>query len=101
MSLFAAVAPLALVLGLLGGLLWWLRRAARSRAAAGRQIRLVETVDLGPGQRLHLIEWSGRGLLVASTSQRCELLCEMETLPAEQPAEQSSWAVSLAERMRK
>ncbi len=100
MSLLATVVQLVLVLGLLGSLVWWLRRAARRRTAAGRQVRIVETVELGPGQRLHVIEWSGRGLLVASTAKRCYVLGEMETLPAEPPAEEASWAAALASRMQ-
>jgi flagellar protein FliO/FliZ len=75
-----AVLSLAMVFGLMGGLLWWLRRFSARGRGANRHIRVVETVELGPGKCLHLVELAGRGLLVGSTGQRCELLCEVENL---------------------
>ncbi len=101
MSLLAAVAPLALVLGLLMALLWWLRRATARSAPGGRYIQVLETVDLAPGRSLHLVALSGRGLVVASTAQRCELLCELETLPAAKPAAEAPWAGVWLARLRK
>lgn len=79
--MLTSIASLALVIGMLAGVLWWLRRLA-PRAGTGRHLRVIESVPLGPGQSLHLVELAGRGLLVASSRDRCELLCEMDTLPA-------------------
>ncbi len=103
MNFLTSVAPLAIVLAMLAGVLWWLRWASRTQGgrASGRFIRVVETVELGAGRCLHLIEIGGRGLLVASTSQRCELLSELETLPAEKPIEDVSWIEVLRGRLRK
>ena len=81
--MLSAVAPMALVLGLLGGLLWWLRRMARAKQSSGRHLRVIETVELAPGRSLHLIEVGGRGLVVASSAQRCELVAELDSLPRE------------------
>lgn len=101
MSLLAAVAPLAIVFGGLGALVWWLRRAAGRNGASGRYIQLVETVELAPGRSLHLVALGGRGLVVASTAQRCELVCELDTLPEERRAEESSWAEAWLGRLRR
>ena len=81
--MFASIASLALVIGMLAGVLWWLRRLA-PRAGAGRHLRVIESVSLGPGQSLHLLRLADRGLLVASSRDRCELLCELDTLPADE-----------------
>ncbi len=75
-----SVISLALVLGMLAGLLWWLRRMA-ARSSSGRYVQVIETVALGPHQSLHLVRLGNRTLLLASTPQRCELLSEMEGEP--------------------
>ncbi len=103
MNLFGSILPLVIVLALLAGVLWWLRWASRAHAgrASGRLIRVVETVDLGAGRCLHLVELGGRGLLLASTSQRCELISELETLPIEKPLEDVSWIEVLRARLKR
>lgn len=101
MSLLAAIAPLAMVFGGLGALLWWLRRAAARSGGSGRYIQLVETVELAPGRSLHLVALGGRGLVVASTAQRCELVCELDSLPDEKRAEEPSWAEAWVARLRR
>ena len=105
MSLLASIAPLVVVLGMLAALLWWLRRTAAgagARAGArGRYIQLVETVELGPGRCLHLITLGERALVVASTAQRCDLLCELENLPAEKPVQQTAWTELWLSRLRR
>ncbi len=58
---------------------------------------MIESVALGPGQALHLVRLAGRGLLVAATRERCELLCELEAPPPELPAP-GSWRELLAAR---
>ena len=105
MSLFTSIAPLLLVLAMLAGLLWWLRWTAgaqmRRGRASGRHIQVIETVELGPGRCLHLVELGGRGLLVASTSQRCDLLCELDSIPAEKPGKDPAWVDSLFSRLKR
>lgn len=80
--MLSTAVSLTLALALLAGLLWWLRRMAAAGLGRQRHIHVIETVHLGPGKCLHLVELAGRGLLVAATAQRCELLCELENLPA-------------------
>lgn len=108
--MLTSLLSLGLVLGTLAGLLWWLRRVAGRGPAAhhpgrgsGGRLRVIETVDLAPGRCLHLIEIGGRGLVVASTAQSCELVCELEAVPVEQPAveDDPSWFGGLVTRWRR
>ncbi|HYM10973.1 MAG TPA: flagellar biosynthetic protein FliO [Bryobacterales bacterium] len=105
--MLTSLLSLGLVLGTLVALLWWVRRMAGrggamagAGSAAGRHLRVIETVDLAPGRSLHLIELGGRGLVVASTPQSCELICELEAVPIEQPAveDEPSWLGKLMGR---
>ncbi|MGH9659185.1 MAG: flagellar biosynthetic protein FliO [Bryobacteraceae bacterium] len=73
------------VLALLGGALWWLRRAGFARLGGlalpgrrGHRLEVVESRPLGPGQAVHLIRAGDRALLLAATQAGCTLL---ETRP--------------------
>lgn len=101
MSPIVTVAPLVLVLGTLVALLWWLRRASGRGPASGRHIQVVESISLGPGQSLHLVKLGDRGLLVASTAQRCDLVCEIENVPEPAPAATPAFVDALRRRMGK
>ena len=81
--MLGSIASVALVLGLLAGLLWWLRRVAGGGGAAGRHIRVIETVSLGPNRSLHLVKVGGRGLLIASSPEHCGLISELAEFPEE------------------
>ena len=81
---------MCLVLGLLGGALWWLRRkgvAQFSRPGFGkggdRKMHLMEKLPLSPGHSLHLVRIGDRMLLVASSPGGCALL---EALPGDGPS---------------
>ena len=71
---------MCLVLGLLGGALWWLRRKGFARFStpvfgkSERQMQLLERLPLSPGHALHLVRVEGRTLLVASSPGGCALL---------------------------
>jgi flagellar biogenesis protein FliO len=71
---------MCLVLGLLGGGLWWLRRkgvAKFSRPGFGkseRRMQLMEKLSLAPGHSLHLVRVGDRTLLVALSPGSCALL---------------------------
>lgn len=95
--MLASIASLVLVIGMLAGVLWWLRRLA-PRAGAGKHIRVVESVPLGPGQSLHLVRLADRGLLLAASRDRCELLCELDSLPVEEGVVEPSWRQVLRAR---
>lgn len=75
------------VLCLLGGTLWWLRRRGYATAATGRRgarrMELLERLPLGPQHTLHLVR-IGRTVAVVSCSPGgCALL---QTVPAEENA---------------
>ena len=75
---------LALLLPLIGLLIWGSlkltqRMQARLGAAPGgraRSVRVVETVMLAPGQKLAVIEFRGREILVSATRQGLTRLAE-------------------------
>ena len=100
-EMLASVVSLALVLGMLAALLWWLRRVSQRGAGPGRHIRVIETVAVGRDQYLHLVRLADRGLLIASGPRGAELICELETLPAQEAAPpESSWLELFRTRLR-
>ena len=69
------------VLGLLGGTLWWLRRRGMvywgARAAAGgrsKRLRAIERLPLTPQHSLHVVEVEGRTVLIATSPGGCSIL---------------------------
>ena len=73
------MAALVLVLSLLGGALWVLRRRSGIGALTlsrprDRRVECLERVALGPQHALHLVRLGDRGLLVASFPAGCALL---------------------------
>jgi flagellar biogenesis protein FliO len=83
MDVIREIAAVALVFGLLGALLWRLRRRGIAGVLAlgrprERQLECVERLALGPQHAIHLIRLGGRGLLVASSPAGCAL---MESFP--------------------
>lgn len=78
--LWDVVVKTALVLALLYGVLWLVRRyygrgAAPSRGAA---IVLMQSAQLGPGRSLHLVGVGSKTLLLGATSQQVSLLAELD-----------------------
>lgn len=70
-----------LVLGLLGGALWWLRRKGmaqfplKTRASGkARSMRVVERLALTPQHSLHLVSVKGRTVLIAVSPGGCSVL---------------------------
>ena len=81
MDLARDLGAVVLVLAILGGTLWALRRAGavrwrapgRARMRRGR-VELVERVALSPQHALHLVRLGSRALLIASHAGGCTLL---------------------------
>jgi flagellar biogenesis protein FliO len=73
----------AVVLGLLGAALWWLRRrgyaAVMPGRRAGRKMETIERLPLSPQHTLHLVRIGGTALLVACSPAGCVLL---QSVPA-------------------
>jgi len=83
METIRQIAAVAVVLGLLCGLLWLQKHrgvlALRPLAhVRGRRMVCVERLQLGSQHAIHLIRLGGRGLLVASSPSGCAL---MESFP--------------------
>ncbi len=71
------LASLVLVFGLMGALLWLLRRMQNKlQAGAGgqRQLRLLETLSVGPRQKIVLMEVDGQRLVVGVSPQQMQAL---------------------------
>lgn len=66
MDMLRFAGSLVLVLGLLGGLLWGLKRMQSGvRLGAGsRQLRVIEAVSVGPRQKIVLVRVGEREVLV-------------------------------------
>ena len=67
---------LALVFGLLGGLLLLVRKLSGVASANGRHLKVIETATLSPGRTVALVQVAGRCLLLGSTGERIERLAE-------------------------
>ena len=83
MEVIQQMAAVGLVLLLLAGSLWVLRRRgfaaiAISGKPSERRLRSLERLPLGPQHTLHLVRVDGRELLVASSGAGCSLI---ERLP--------------------
>ena len=79
MDVIGQLAAVAGVLGLLGGVLWWLRRRGfagvlAARRPAGRKLECLERLTLGPQHTLHLVRVGDTALLVASSPGGCALV---------------------------
>ena len=79
----------ALVLVLLYGVLWVIRRYYGKPGVSrrGTSLLVVQSAQLGPGRSVHLIGVGGRLLLVGATSQQVSLLVEVEATETEMEAE--------------
>ncbi len=81
---------LAVVLPLIAGLAWASLKLARrmekrfSPTGGERSVRIIETQWLGPGQRIAVLEFRGREILVSASKQGLVRLAE---LPARSAAE--------------
>jgi len=82
-----------LVLGLLGGTLYWLRSKGLARfnvqgmgRAGGRRMQTIERLVLTQQHSLHLVSVSGRVLLIAVSPGGCSVLDQGITLEEKQVA---------------
>jgi flagellar biogenesis protein FliO len=79
MDALQEIAAVAAVLGLLGAVLWLLRRRGIAGILPlgkphGRRLECVERLALSPHHALHLIRLGDRGLLVTSSPGACALI---------------------------
>jgi len=78
--LWDVISKTALVLALLYGTLWAVRRLNRGveGTRGGPSIQVIHSAHLGPGRSVHLLGVGDRVILVGATSQQISLLTEME-----------------------
>ena len=69
------------VLGLLGAVLWWLRRRGMAQFAfktpgggKRRSIQVIERMSLTPQHSLHLVRVANRTMLIAASPSGCSIL---------------------------
>ena len=84
-----AVAGLIVVIGLLGGVIWMLRRGSFGLAGGrGRTAIAIETAtSLGERRSLVIVKVEGRRLLLGLTPQAVSLVSELAPVPADPTAE--------------
>lgn len=82
-----------LVLGLLGGTLWWLRRKGMAQfgfktpgGGKRKSIQVIERTALTPQHSLHLVKVADRTVLIAASPAGCSIL-EGFTEPVNERAE--------------
>ncbi|MCW7753805.1 flagellar biosynthetic protein FliO [Desulfobotulus sp. H1] len=90
---------LLLVLALLILTLYLLRRLSTFRGTAGR-IRMVETLQLGPKERVVLIDYQGRELLLGVTPSSIQNLGEFEKTAPEETERSGPGFSSFLSRIR-
>jgi len=77
MDVILQFAKVALVLVLLSGALWWLRRSGLAqwrRTRPGQMMEVIESRTLGPGHTLHLVRVADRAMALATHGAGCTLL---------------------------
>jgi flagellar protein FliO/FliZ len=110
--LLSAVLSFVFVLGLLLATLWFVRtRGIGVGAMQGKNLRVVNSLRLGPKHRLDVIEYEGKRLLLGVAADQITLLDNQqldsasETAPADDAADpaaatQSAWG-SFAGQLRR
>jgi flagellar protein FliO/FliZ len=74
------LASFALVLALLGATLWVLRRmGGRGMRVQGRRLAIVESIWLGPRQRVAIVRVDDQDLVIAVSQQQVTLLATLPT----------------------
>jgi len=66
------------VIVVLGLAIWWLRRRLQPGSARGSGARVLPVAMLGTRERIAVVEFEGRRLLVGVTPQQITLLCELD-----------------------
>ncbi len=66
------------VIVVLGLAIWWLRRRLQPGSARGSGARVLPVAMLGTRERIAVVEFEGRRLLVGVTPQQITMLCELD-----------------------
>jgi flagellar protein FliO/FliZ len=77
------IGSLALVVGVLGGVVWLLRRHARPVALSPGMLRIITTQSLGPRERLVVVEAGESWLVLGVTGQS---ITPLHSMPRQETA---------------
>ena len=94
MDAIQQVLSVLVVLGLLGGALWWLRSkgvaqfVSKAPSGKGKSMKIVERLALTPQHSLHLVRVADRTLLIAASPGGCAILEGMPEPAGERMATQ-------------
>jgi len=66
------------VIAVLGVAVWWLRRRLQPGASRGSGAKVIPVAMLGTRERIAVVEFEGRRLLVGVTPQQITMLCELD-----------------------
>jgi flagellar biosynthetic protein FliO len=90
MDTLQPMAAVVLVLALLGGALYALRKRgaaafpfSRLTTATPRRMQVLERLPLGPQHALHIVRVGNREVVVATAPTSCQLLCDLAAFEAE------------------
>ncbi len=87
MDVLRMVGSLVLVFGLLGGLLWFLRRMQTLRPGGlARQMQVIESISVGPRQKVALLRVGEREVLVGISPAQITPLGQWPAAPVPTPA---------------
>lgn len=97
------LAGLALVLGIMVGAYWLVRRLAPKAAAlGGGQMRLLARLGLGPRKFLAMVQVADRVLVLGVTTDSIRLVCELDQpLPAREEDQGGGFARVLKRASRR
>src|SRR5690242_11934531 len=97
MEMIQQLLSVFLVLGLLGAMLWWLRRKGMGRFSnpllrtrAGRRLEHLERLPLGAQHSLHLVRVADQSILLAVSPTGCQLIATPSPIPLPEPAPEAA-----------
>ena len=91
-DLFRMIGSFALVLALMAALLWALRRLQSRMAAqnSGRRLQIVESLSIGPRQKIALIRVGDNEVMVGITASQITALAQWQDRASQTTAPPSS-----------
>lgn len=90
---------LALVIGAIFFCSWLLRRLGPGRQWAGQRLKVVSSTQIGPRERLVIVEVQGTWLVLGVTAQQISKLHELPAPPGGVDASAETAGLSFAERL--
>ncbi len=89
-SVWPALAAFVAVVALIPAALWVLKRLQTGAGRSGRTVTLVGGLNLGPRERIAIVEAEGRRWMLGVTGQSISLLAELERPEPSDPVSQAA-----------